>query len=129
VGKPVEIVFEAYPDDTFAGEVVRVDPVLVTVDNTPAVQALAKLNLGTQTANLIIGMTADVEVISAETRDALLVPVEALRERSAGQYSAFVVKAAGQLEMRPVTVGLKDYVNVEILSGLELGEVVSLGEQ
>jgi hypothetical protein len=31
--------------------------------------------------------------------------------------------------MRPVTVGLKDYVNAEILSGLELGEVVSLGEQ
>jgi HlyD family secretion protein len=129
VGKPVEIVFEAYPDITFAGEVARVDPVLVMVDNTPAVQALAKLELATRAANLLIGMTADVEVIAAETRDALLVPVEALREMSPGQYSVFVLKADGQLEMRPVTVGLKDYVNAEVLSGLELGEVVSLGEQ
>jgi hypothetical protein len=29
--------------------------------------------------------------------------------------------------MRPVQVGLKDYVNAEILSGLEPGDVVSMG--
>jgi hypothetical protein len=38
-----------------------------------------------------------------------------------------VVQADGELEMRIVEVGLKDYVNAVILSGLEPGEVISLG--
>jgi len=128
VGNPVSIVFEAFPDDTFAGEIVRVDPVLVTVDNTPAIQVWASLDLGDQDINLLAGMTADVEVIAAEARDTLLVPVEALREMSSGQYAVFVVKPDGELEMRAVVVGLMDVINAEILTGLELGEVVSIGE-
>ena len=128
VGNPVSIVFEAFPDDTFAGEIVRVDPVLVTVDNTPAVQVWASLDLGDQDIDLLAGMTADVEVVAAEARDALLVPVEALREMSSGQYAVFVVNSDGELEMRAVVVGLMDVINAEILTGLELGEVVSVGE-
>ena len=71
-------------------------------------------------------------VIAGEALDAVLVPVQALREMGAGpdgqpQYAVFVVGADGQLQMRVVEVGLKDYVNAEILSGLEAGEVVSTG--
>jgi RND family efflux transporter MFP subunit len=136
VGNPVNVVFEALPDDTFIGEIVRVDPVLVTVDGTPAVQAWASFALGAQKVNLLSGMTAEVEVVAAEARGALLVPVEALREMSSGDYAVFVVKPdgapdgtlSGELEMRAVVVGLTDLVNAEILAGLELGEVVSVGE-
>jgi hypothetical protein len=38
-----------------------------------------------------------------------------------------VVLPDGEMEMRVVTVGLKDFVSAEIISGLEAGEVVSLG--
>jgi len=128
VGYPVTIVFEALPNDTFSGEVVRVDPVLVTVDNTPAVQAYASLDLGDRAAHLLSGMTADVEVVAAEARNALLVPLEALRETSPGQTTVFVVKPNGELEMRAVVVGLRDPANAESISGLALGETVSVGE-
>ena len=128
VGNPVNIVFEAWPDNTFTGEIVHVEPVLVTVDGTSAVQSWASLGLDAQNVNLLSGMTAEVEVIAAETRNALLVPVEALREVSPGQYTLFVVKPDGELEMRPVEVGLMDFTNAEILAGLELGDVVSIGE-
>jgi RND family efflux transporter MFP subunit len=128
VGDVASIVFEALPDDTFTGEIIRVDPLLVTVDNTPAVQAWASVDLSAQEATLLSGMTADIEIVVAETRNALLVPVEALRETSPDQYTVFVVKSDGELEMREIEVGLKDFMNAEILSGLELGEVVSVGE-
>jgi HlyD family secretion protein len=127
VGNRVSIVFEAFPDDVFSGEIVNVEPVLVTVDNTSAVQAWASIDLGDQNVSLLSGMSAEVEVIAAETRGALLVPVEALRETSPGQYAVFVVRTDGELEMHAVVVGLSDPVNAEILSGLELGDVVSLG--
>ena len=129
VGTSVNIIFEALPDDTLTGEIARVDPVLVTVDNTPAVQVWASLDLGDQDIDLLAGMTADVEVLAAEARDTLLVPVEALRETSSGQYSVFVVKSDGELELRAVVVGLMDVINAEILAGLELGDVVSVGEE
>ena len=129
VGNLVNVVFEAWPDEPFTGEIVRVDPVLVTVDWTPAVQSWARVGLSDQQeVNLVSGMTAEVEVVAAETRNALLVPVEALREMSSGQYAVFVVGPDGELEMRSVVVGLMDYTNAEILDGLELGEVVSVGE-
>jgi len=128
VGNPVNVVFEALPDDTFAGEIVRVDPVLVTVDGTPAVQAWARLDLSPQEVNLLSGMTVEVEIVAAEARNVLLVPVEALREMSPGQYAVFVVGPDGELEMHSVVVGLMDFTNAEILDGLELGDVVSVGE-
>jgi HlyD family secretion protein len=127
VGNPVNIVFEAYPDDAFAGQVLQVEPVLVTVDGTAAVQAWASIEVDPQETALFSGMTADVEVIAAESKSTLLVPTQALRELPDGQYSVFVVQPDGELEMRAVEVGLTDLVNAEILSGLESGEVVSLG--
>jgi multidrug efflux pump subunit AcrA (membrane-fusion protein) len=127
VDDQVNVVFEALPDYTFTGTVVRVDPVLVTVSGTTAVQSQARLNLGDQDVKLLSGMTADVEVVSAETRNALLVPVEALRENAGDGYTVVVVQADGTLEERTVEVGLQDAVNAEILSGLELGETVRIG--
>jgi RND family efflux transporter MFP subunit len=127
VGNPVNVVFEALPDYTFTGEIVRVDPGLVEVDGTPAVQNWASVDLTSQPINLPPGMTAEVEIVAGEAKDVLLVPVQALRELGPDQCVVFVVNSGGELEMRPVEVGLKDYVNAEIVSGLELGEVVSTG--
>lgn len=128
VGYRVEVTFEAFPDEVFTGTVMRVEPALVTVGNTQAVQAWATLELPPG-RTLFGGMNAEVEVISAEARDVLLVPLTALRELGAGQYAVFVVQPDGTLLLRPVEVGLKDLVNAEIRSGLAEGEIVSLGEQ
>jgi HlyD family secretion protein len=126
-GNRVEIIFEALPDDTFTGEVIGVDPALVTVDGTLAVQAWASVDTASHPATLLGGMNADIEIISAEARDTLLVPILALRELGPDQYAVFVVQPDGDLVLRPVEVGLQDFVNAEILSGLEVGEVVSTG--
>ena len=141
VGDRVNVTFEALPDDVFSGEVVRVEPVLVTVDGTTAVQAQARLDLtdrevtfpckGEQSGCLLSGMTADVEVVAAEVLGATLVPVEALHESSdtsSEGYTVYVVKPDGELEMRAVKIGLQDAVNAEVLTGLEVGEVVRVGE-
>jgi macrolide-specific efflux system membrane fusion protein len=55
--------------------------------------------------------------------------VQALRKLGEDQYAVFVVQPDGTLEMRAVEVGLMDYVNAEIRSGLQQGEVVSIGEK
>jgi HlyD family secretion protein len=126
VGNQVNVTFEALPDTTCTGKLVNVDPVLVSVSGTTAVQAEASLHLDAQNITLLSGMTADVEVISAEARNAVIVPMEALKETEEGGYAVTVVRSSGEMEDRRVEVGIKDAVNAEILSGLEMGETVRI---
>ncbi len=124
-GLQVNVVFEAWPDHAFTGTVVRVKPVLVQVSGTPAVQSEARLYVDEHDVVLLSGLTAEVEVIAAEARGVLLVPVEALQETAEGKVTVSVVQPDGELETRAVEVGLRDAVYAEILAGLELGESVS----
>jgi len=125
-GMPVTYTFDAYSNTSVDGEIVMVEPALQVVDGTPVVVAWAALPEETPFV-VVPGMTVDVEVIAAEARNAMLVPAQALRELGPGSYAVFVVADDGQLQMTPVTVGLRDYANAEILSGVNVGDVVSTG--
>jgi RND family efflux transporter MFP subunit len=129
VGNRVNLTFESWPDRAFTGKIVRVDPALVTEGNTQAVQAWASVDRPSEPTQFFSNMSAEVEVIAQEARNAALVPLLAVRELAPGKNVVFVVKGDGKLELRLVEVGLKDFVNAAIFSGVEPGEVVSLGTQ
>jgi len=130
VGHEVEVTFDALPDIVFSGHVVRVNPVLVEMEGAPAIQALARLEPEEQQSGVLgtlpMGLNATVEVIAGSAENVLLVPVEALRELSPGEYAVFVM-VDGEPRMREVEVGLMDYAYAEIFSGLEQGDQVSTG--
>jgi HlyD family secretion protein len=130
VGYEVEVTFDALPDIVFSGHVVRVDPVLVEMEGAPAIQALARLEPDEQQSGVLgtlpMGLNATVEVIAGSAENVLLVPVEALRELSPGEYAVFVM-VDGKPQMRQVEVGLMDYAYAEIVSGLQQGDQVSTG--
>jgi HlyD family secretion protein len=127
VGNRVDLVFDALPEFNYSGEIISIDPGLVTIDGTPAVQSYASVDLTAHPADLLAGMNAEVEVVAGEALNALLVPIQALRELDTNQYAVFIVEGDEELILRPVQVGMKDFVNAEILSGLEAGDVISLG--
>lgn len=127
VNNPISAVFDAAPDAVYTGTLIRVDPILVSVDGSPAVQAWATLNTAASKFALISGMSAEVEIIAGEAKSALLIPAQALRELAPGSFAVFVVGANEQLTFTPVTIGLRDFANVQILSGLKAGDVVSTG--
>ena len=127
-GFPVSIVFDAFPDYAYTGQITRVEPALVEVDGASAIQAWASIDMTQHSASLLFGMNAEVEIIAGEARNALLVPVQALREIVPGQSAVFVVGSNDELEFRPVQVGLRNFVSAEILSGLEEGEIISTGD-
>ncbi len=124
VGNAADVVFDALPNLTLKGKVVEVSPALVTSSGTSAVSGMVQLD--PTSTNLLLGMSAAVNVIAGDAQNAVLAPVAALHETSPGQYAVFVVKN-GQLTLTTVTIGLQDLVNVEIKSGLQPGDVVSTG--
>jgi RND family efflux transporter MFP subunit len=128
-GNEIEVVFDALPDLVFTGHLVRVDPSLTQSMNSSLLHAVAVLD-GENPQDLSkmpIGLNAAVDLIAGRAENALLVPVEALREIDTGTYAVFVVGADGGLVLRPVEVGLQDVTWAEITSGLQAGEVVSTG--
>jgi multidrug efflux pump subunit AcrA (membrane-fusion protein) len=128
VGFEVEVVFDALPDDMYPGHVTEVSPSLQNVSNVDAVLAWVQLDAESfsKPQSLPVGSNASVDVIGGRAQNAVLVPVEAVRELGPDEYAVFVMEG-GEPKLRIVTVGLMDYTSAEILAGLAAGEIVTTG--
>ena len=128
VGMETEVVFDSLPDNTFTGHVTEVSPSLETIANVDTIAAKVQLDevSFSKPQSLPVGSNASVDVIGGRAENAVLVPVEALREIGPGEYAIFVMEN-GEPKLRVVTVGLMDFTSAEIISGLEAGEVVTTG--
>jgi multidrug efflux pump subunit AcrA (membrane-fusion protein) len=126
VGNSATIVFDALPNETFTGHVVEVDPVLDASSGSAVVSGLVELD--PPASDLLLGMGGAIDVIGAEARNAMIVPVAALQQYSPGKYSVYVV-SDGKPASRDVLVGLRDAVNAEIKSGLQVGDLVATNPQ
>ena len=124
----VDVIFDALPELVYSGHVVQLDPGLYSEGPISTVRGLVQLDgVDNPSLNrLLIGMNAAVDVIGGRAENAILVPVEALREISPGEYAVFVLED-GQPRLRMVEAGIMDFTYAEILSGLEVGEIVTTG--
>lgn len=129
VGYEVEVIFDAFPNEIFTGHVIEVDPSLYESGNVTTIKTLVELDAESfsKPRNLPIGLNAAVDVIGGRAENAVLVPVEALRELGPDEYAVFVVGDDGEPKLRAVQVGIMDYTSAEIISGLEAGEIVTTG--
>ena len=73
------------------------------------------------------GMFADVSVLAQENKNTVLAPREAII--LGDQPTVFVVNQDNTVEKRVVTTGLRDEFRIEILEGLQAGEVVVVAGQ
>jgi multidrug resistance efflux pump len=128
LGYNVEVTFDALTDTTFTGSVIQVDPFLTSSGGATVIGGLVALETEDQSLiqRLPLGSSAGVEVIGGRAEGVLLVPVEALKEVSEGQYAVFVIED-GEPKLTMVGIGLMDIYYAEVISGLESGDVVSTG--
>ncbi|MFO0659548.1 MAG: efflux RND transporter periplasmic adaptor subunit [Polyangiaceae bacterium] len=84
---------------------------------------LAKLRLDAPPAGLRSGMSAEVNIVSSERPNVLLVPLEAIAENQ-----VWVAKDDKAVHV-PVKLGLKDLLRVEVLEGVNEGDVVIVDGQ
>jgi RND family efflux transporter MFP subunit len=123
------IVFDALPDLTFSGKVVQVDPELVTSGQYKVSTGLIELNADAAKTMqaLPLGLNATVTIVNQEVKEALLVPVTALKKNQNNETTVTLVDASGKTTQQSVRVGIQDGTNAEITSGLKEGDLVSLG--
>ena len=165
-GQKVTFTVDAFQNETFTGKVqeVRLSP--TTTSNV--VTYTVVINAKNPKLKLLPGMTATCTIVTKEVKNALTIPVKALKfnpaggtafakpeglppppDAAAGGFPGASQKGAkkgtnrptkqdgdkvwinlnGKLVSHPVTTGLNDGVNVQILAGLELGDSVVVGQE
>jgi len=119
VGQPVAIEFRAMPGVVRTARVTSFAPTL-----DPATRsARVRVALANTDGRLRPGMFATLRLVAPETAPTLVVPRGAVL--STGERSlVFVRRADGRLEPRQVVVGLADETQVQVLQGLQHGDVV-----
>ncbi|MGK3122611.1 efflux RND transporter periplasmic adaptor subunit [Candidatus Pantoea formicae] len=78
---------------------------------------------------LRISMTAQVNLLRDAAKDALLIPVQATKKDAEGKTFVEVADKQEQPEKRIITTGISDSVDIQVLSGLKVGEKVILATQ
>jgi HlyD family secretion protein len=120
-GQPVRISFDALPKKSFPGKVRRVAPYVSAVEKQArTVDLEATLDIPDAPGKLLVGYSADVEVILAVRDNVVRVPTSALQEGS----KVLVAGSDGKLQQRQVKTGLANWEFTEVLEGLAAGERV-----
>ncbi|MDP2133366.1 MAG: efflux RND transporter periplasmic adaptor subunit [Sulfuritalea sp.] len=124
-GLPVRVTLDALPKQPLAGKVRRVAPYVVAVEKQArTVDVEVDFDMPAS-GGLLVGYSADVEIVLSGRPGVLRVPTAALIE---GGKVMVLNAASGKLEERKVKTGLANWEFTEIVEGLSEGEriVVSL---
>jgi HlyD family secretion protein len=124
VGQRANITIEALPGKRFPGRVRRVAPYVIDVEKQArTVDVEIELANPADAKALLVGYSADVEIILDAHQSVLRVPTQALRE---GNRVLVFNSATGILEERRVDAGIANWAFTEVRSGLEEGKKVAL---
>jgi macrolide-specific efflux system membrane fusion protein len=150
VGQPLYFTILGDPDRRFAAKVESIDPAPESIKSDSSFASTSTSSSTSTTSStsssaiyyycqfsvpnpdgvLRTYMTAQVVVVLGEARGVVTVPSAAVTPAAGGRPARVrVVDAAGQVEVRPVTVGLDNKVTAEIVSGLTVGERVVTGQR
>jgi RND family efflux transporter MFP subunit len=122
-GQKVSVFVSAADPDPLEGEIILISPVADPRTKTFRM----KVALPNESGHLKAGMTAVIELIIAEEKDTLVIPVEAVLTQQ-GRQVVYVID--GDLaQSRPVTLGLENGTLVSVLEGVSPGEQVVVSGQ
>lgn len=124
-GQTADISFDAFPGQSFKGTVLAV-PLQGALQNDVMVYQVPLSLEGADKLPLLVGMTANVDIQTAQAQDALLVPTIALQQVK-GNYQVMLVNPNDPKAdpiPTPVQIGLSDGINTQIVQGLKEGDQV-----
>ena len=118
MGQKVNVTVDAYPDEEFTGQVVKISPTTTTEQNITTVPV--KVLITQADAKLKPGMNATCDFILEERANVLCVISRAIQRDDTGKQYVLVKKGDDEVKT-PVQTGLVGASKTEILGGVEQG--------
>ena len=116
VGNKATITLDAYPGKTFTGKIIAVDTSGTISSNV--VNYPTTIQFDTNADGIMSNMSATVNIITNVDGNVILVPVAAVKSNVVQIYNT------GKPVSVDVTTGNTDNTNIEILSGISVGDTV-----
>ena len=123
LGQPVTITWVAKPNEIWHGAITRLPSTVVTYTTRSVGELLCSINGDHD--GLLPDTNVNLLVTTRDVTDTLFVPREALHTEQGLNYVYKVMH--GALKRSAVTVGNLNLTQVQILSGVAVGDVVALG--
>lgn len=136
-GERVTFTVDAYPNDTFEGEVTQVRQEATTTNNVVTYEVV--ISAPNNDLKLKPGLTANVTIYTAEKQGVLSVPSKALRftptQETVGKMKIQDVNGKNKvwtiegntIKAHTVQIGMSDGINTEIISGISEGSIIVTG--
>ncbi len=121
IGQTAKITMDAYPGEVFYGKVIKISPIVIG-RRQEARTFEVKVSFTDNRIILKPGMSADIEIITGESKDALVVPSQAVIEK--GKEKIVYVSEGGRAKQRKIEVGIYNWNFTEIRKGLTEGEEI-----
>jgi HlyD family secretion protein len=127
LGEAAEVTFDALPGERFTATVAKINPIGTAVGNVTNFKVTLSLS---DAPGVMLGMSADVEIVSESAQGVLLIPIEAIQVIGTQKYVALETdidpKADTVTATRPVVTGITDGVSIEIREGLSEGDRIAV---
>jgi RND family efflux transporter MFP subunit len=124
VGRAATVQFDAYPDEEYAGTVLRIASQPVVLQGEAAYEVTIGFDEG-QDVPASIGMGGGVTIVGESREDILLVPARAIITIGDLRYVE-VVREDGEIERVEIETGLSSGSETEVTAGLEEGDEVRM---
>lgn len=123
-GLPARISLDAFRDETFSGSLDRVAPYVLDLEKQArTVEVDVVFTDPTVRERLLVGYSADIDIILETHADVLRVPTEAVLENDqVYRYN----RASGTLELVSIEAGLRNWNFTEVVDKLQAGDEIVL---
>lgn len=124
-GMNARISLDAYANSTFTGTVSSVSP--TPVESSSVVSYTAKILMPTIDREIYSNMSATVQIIIAEKDNVLVIPSRAIKSEKGKTYVQVINGVSNSSTIQTeITLGLTDDANIEVISGITLGQKLKI---
>lgn len=120
IGQSATITLDAFPDEKFSGHVVEIEPAQTIIQGV--VYYKATISFDNQDERIKAGMTANVDIITAERKNVLTIPLRSVTKKNGS--GTIKVLENNQIKEIEIQVGLISSSEIEVISGLAEGQQI-----
>ncbi|MHB8362889.1 MAG: efflux RND transporter periplasmic adaptor subunit [Patescibacteria group bacterium] len=121
VGQSVDISLTAYPNQKFKGSVVSIEPSSTIIQNV--VNYGVTISIDNPPSSIKLGMSANVNIITSQASNTLLIPNSALVYTTSGK-PLVILDQNGKYTKKSIQTGISNIYFTQVTGGLKAGDKI-----